>query len=187
MNDTAPPKPKRKSLSKKSRFDVFKRDDFRCQYCGASPPSATLEIDHIKPVSKNGGNSEDNLITACFDCNRGKAANELSVVPDTLANKLKIAEERADQLKAYEKAIRARKSAITRKVNKIEVIFQAVYSDREFTDSFKASVRSFLDKLPSPVVEDAMSLAVDRINDPRGALKYFCGICWARIREVENA
>lgn len=36
----------RKSLSKKTRFEVFKRDSFECQYCGAHPPSTILHVDH---------------------------------------------------------------------------------------------------------------------------------------------
>lgn len=64
---------KRKSLSKKTRFEVFKRDSFKCQYCGSTSPDVILEVDHIKPASEGGGNDLINLITACFDCNRGKS------------------------------------------------------------------------------------------------------------------
>ena len=42
------------SISKKLRFEVFKRDGFQCQYCGKTPPAITLEIDHINPKSKRG-------------------------------------------------------------------------------------------------------------------------------------
>ncbi len=69
---------KRKSLGKKTRFEVFKRDSFTCQYCGNSSPEIILEIDHIKPVSKGGDNELTNLITSCFDCNRGKRNIELN-------------------------------------------------------------------------------------------------------------
>ena len=62
----------RKPISKKKRFDIFKRDSFTCQYCGRSAPSIILEIDHIQPVAKGGDNSLLNLITSCKDCNRGK-------------------------------------------------------------------------------------------------------------------
>ena len=41
---------KRKSLSKKIRFEVFKRDKFTCQYCGKTAPNVVLEVDHIEPV-----------------------------------------------------------------------------------------------------------------------------------------
>ena len=54
---------KRKSISKKNRFEVFKRDSFTCQYCGASAPDVLLEVDHIKPVASGGTNDILNLIT----------------------------------------------------------------------------------------------------------------------------
>ena len=68
----------RKPLSKKMRFEVFKRDKFTCQYCGRTAPDVILEVDHIKPVSKGGTNDLINLVTSCKDCNRGKGKRELS-------------------------------------------------------------------------------------------------------------
>ena len=65
---------KRKQIPKKIRFEVFKRDSFRCQYCGNAAPDVLLEIDHIKPVKEGGTNDITNLITACRDCNSGKGA-----------------------------------------------------------------------------------------------------------------
>lgn len=68
----------REPISKKLRFDIFKRDGFTCKYCGRKSPDVILEVDHIKPVSKGGKNTVLNLITSCFDCNRGKGKRELS-------------------------------------------------------------------------------------------------------------
>lgn len=68
----------RKPLSKRIRFEVFKRDKFTCQYCGSVAPNVILEVDHIDPVSKGGGNEILNLLTSCVDCNRGKSDKELS-------------------------------------------------------------------------------------------------------------
>ena len=69
---------KRKGISKSTRFEVFKRDSFTCQYCGKSAPDVVLEVDHINPVSKGGDDDISNLITACFDCNRGKSDKKLT-------------------------------------------------------------------------------------------------------------
>lgn len=69
---------KRKSLSKKTRFEVFKRDSFTCQYCGGKAPDVILEVDHINPVKEGGENDILNLVTSCFDCNRGKRDLKLS-------------------------------------------------------------------------------------------------------------
>ena len=59
---------KRKAISKKARFEVFKRDGFQCQYCGAVPPKVILHVDHIVPVAGGGDNSEENLITCARLC-----------------------------------------------------------------------------------------------------------------------
>ena len=69
---------KRKAISKKTRFEVFKRDGFKCQYCGAAAPDVLLEVDHIKPVSKDGAHDILNFVTACKPCNAGKSDRELS-------------------------------------------------------------------------------------------------------------
>lgn len=68
---------KRKPLSIKLRFEVFKRDSFKCQYCGASAPDALLQADHINPVKHGGKNDIINLITSCAKCNMGKGATPL--------------------------------------------------------------------------------------------------------------
>lgn len=67
----------RKPISKKLRFEVFKRDCFKCQYCGKASPDVVLEIDCIKPVAKGGKNEIMNLVTACTECNSGKGKREL--------------------------------------------------------------------------------------------------------------
>lgn len=94
-------KPKRKSISKKLRFEVFKRDKFICQYCGQKAPDVILVIDHIQPVSKKGTNDIINLITSCHACNSGKSNVLLS--DDTAIEKqrkqMEEFEERKQQLK----------------------------------------------------------------------------------------
>lgn len=91
---------KRTSISKKTRFEVYKRDSFRCQYCGASAPEAVLVIDHIDPLSKDGADEVMNYITACQPCNAGKSDRKLS--DNTVIQKQKSAlddlNERREQL-----------------------------------------------------------------------------------------
>ncbi len=52
------------------RERVFERDDYTCQYCGER--GKRLECDHIIPVARGGKHGDDNLVTACFACNRSK-------------------------------------------------------------------------------------------------------------------
>lgn len=65
---------KRKSLSKRIRFEVFKRDGFRCVYYGCDPQQGMLRVDHVVAVANGGSNDPANLVTACHDCNGGKSA-----------------------------------------------------------------------------------------------------------------
>ena len=56
------------------RFRILARDGFRCRYCGrpGSTPGVVLHVDHVVPVAAGGITREDNLSTACEECNLGK-------------------------------------------------------------------------------------------------------------------
>lgn len=71
-------KTRRKAIPKAVRFEVFKRDKFTCQYCGAKAPDVMLECDHITPHSLTQDNIILNLVTACHSCNNGKSDKVLS-------------------------------------------------------------------------------------------------------------
>lgn len=90
----------RKSLSKKLRFEVFKRDKFTCQYCGKKAPDVILQVDHIDPVALGGTNEILNLITSCQECNAGKKAIPLDkdVVLDKQRQQLEALQERREQI-----------------------------------------------------------------------------------------
>ena len=91
----------RKPLSQKIRFEVFKRDCFTCQYCGRMAPDVVLEVDHINPIVNGGDNDILNLITSCFDCNRGKGKRKLSEKEEIKKQQeqLKELSEKREQLK----------------------------------------------------------------------------------------
>jgi len=90
----------RKPLTKKLRFEVFKRDSFACQYCGQKSPDVLLEVDHIEPVSKGGSNELFNLITSCKACNAGKSDRKLSdaSVVEKQRRQLEELQERKEQI-----------------------------------------------------------------------------------------
>lgn len=58
------------------RSIIFERDDYTCRYCGAR--GGRLECDHVIPVADGGLHTANNLVTACFCCNRSKAAMPLA-------------------------------------------------------------------------------------------------------------
>jgi 5-methylcytosine-specific restriction endonuclease McrA len=71
------PPPERRPIKLGIRYEVLKRDRFRCVLCGASPatnPECQLHVDHIVPISRNGVTGTDNLRTLCSKCNIGKGS-----------------------------------------------------------------------------------------------------------------
>ena len=63
----------RKKMTQSMRYDVLKRDNFRCTICGRGQEDGVkLHVDHIRPVSKGGKTVMENLRTLCSDCNLGK-------------------------------------------------------------------------------------------------------------------
>lgn len=69
----------REPISLSLRFRVLTRDRFTCVYCGAHPPDVELVLDHAQAVADGGLSMEANLVTACEDCNAGKAGR--TVIP----------------------------------------------------------------------------------------------------------
>jgi hypothetical protein len=68
----------RVAISASKRFEIFKRDSYRCRLCGrSSEDGAALHVDHQKPVAKGGTNDDDNLWTLCDRCNLGKSDCDL--------------------------------------------------------------------------------------------------------------
>lgn len=176
--------PKRKPISKKTRFEVFKRDNFTCQYCSAKPPKVPLEIDHLLPVCKKGTNHIDNLITACFDCNRGKAGNELTSIPKTVLEKSEGKKIALQQYKEYQKILALEKVQIDIDIDSVQYVYSTIFNGWEFTDKFRISVKKFIVSLGVEIVIEAMETACNKMYHEDKALSYFCGICWNKIREL---
>ncbi len=60
---------KRPAISAGKRASVLAASNYRCGYCGADGP---FDLDHVIPVSQGGSHDEENLIAACWRCNRSK-------------------------------------------------------------------------------------------------------------------
>ena len=172
------------ALGNKKRFDVFKRDGFTCQYCGGHPPERVLECDHIIPVSKGGTDDINNLVTSCFECNRGKRDHELGVIPNTLTENIAVMREKEKQYKAYRKLLRSQEDRIKGEIDEVEEAFGETFPDRVFTEKFRrGSVKQFIAKIGVDEVRDAMYTACSKGKDSQNTIKYFCGICWNKIRD----
>jgi hypothetical protein len=157
--------PRRTAISKKLRFEVFKRDSFACVYCGQSAPTVILQIDHLRPVAIGGGNDILNLATACADCNSGKGARELSdqtTVSKQRAN-LEELNERRIQL---EMLLEWRESLADLAAAKITAVKDAIAAQTagEIVVSEKGElhIRRWLKKYSLPELLEAVDTAFER-------------------------
>lgn len=80
-----------------SRRNIFKRDRFTCQYCGAQPRPDALTIDHVVPRAQGGQSTWDNCVLACVECNHSKADR----TPEQAGMKLKKAPKRPNWNPGY--------------------------------------------------------------------------------------
>ncbi|MCZ4509941.1 HNH endonuclease [Streptomyces sp. ActVer] len=69
------------AVSKRLRYEILRRDNHACRYCGATAPNVTLNVDHVIPKSLGGSDKPTNLVTSCADCNAGKTSSMPNAEP----------------------------------------------------------------------------------------------------------
>jgi len=157
-------KPKRRGLSKKTRFEVFKRDAFTCQYCGKKSPEVILHVDHINPVSKGGDNDLMNLITSCQSCNSGKS--DITLSDDTAVQKqramLDELSERREQLKMMLQWRDGLKQLDSEAVGQAQLAWESHLPGWSLNDSGKKQLQTLLKKVPLVHVLDAIDTSAER-------------------------
>lgn len=179
------------TLSRKLRFEVFKRDAFICQYCGQGTPDVILEADHIHPRSKGGKDDIDNLITACYDCNRGKGAIPLSkkVSRKDLERRIKDAGEASIQLEEYRKHLAKKRRMEDKDLITVSEYWSTLWEGRwGFSKKGESTMRMFLKKHPKEEILESMDIAHNRRSDNiNECYRYLCGVLHTkRKRREEN-
>ena len=179
------------SITKRMRFEVLRRDSFTCRYCGQSAPDVKLHVDHVRPAALGGDDSAENLVTACIDCNAGKASAPLDAE--------KVADVRNENMRwrgALEAAALDMEAETAAHSDRIDQ-FKAAFAD-EWIGTWLADVRIPVDweqslqtfclrGLSLALMCDAVQITAERKDLPEKSLwPYFCGVCWNRIREIEN-
>lgn len=183
-------KPKRCGISKKTRFEVFKRDSFTCQYCGRKSPAIVLHVDHIKPVSMGGKNNILNYVTSCVECNLGKGAVPLSdsSVVEKSRIQAEVLQQRREQLKMmleWQLALVDEENSATEAVNDLfEKLTNGEYS---ISDYYKCSTISpLVKKYGALEVMEALRSGTASYGDPSKALNKIGGICHCRNNKDVN-
>ncbi|MCF3939931.1 HNH endonuclease [Gordonia tangerina] len=179
----------RKPVSKRLRYEVLRRDNHQCRYCGGSAPDVALTVDHVVPVALGGSNDPSNLVAACKDCNAGKTSSspDAPLVDEVAADALRWA-------KAIEIVTAQRASARDeRRRNHTSFLDNSwhrwTYGSKnahfDLPNDWRTSVDGFLASgLDLDDLDELVDVAMEsRSRDP---WKYFCGCCWRRIEQVQN-
>lgn len=176
------------AVSQRLRYEVLRRDNHACRYCGAAAPDVQLTVDHVIPVALGGSDDPTNLVTACRSCNSGKAASvpDAPLVADVAADALRWA-------RAMEVAVRGQ----ARDLKDLEYYLEAVdvvwsgwtstYDDQPFPrpSNWRSGTESFWDRRTSMqewqyAIRKAMEHPTVRYDQK---WRYTCGVLWRRIEE----
>lgn len=181
---------KRKSTGKRLRFEIFKRDNFTCQYCGVQPPDVVLVIDHITPISAGGDSDPMNLITACETCNQGKAARVLgNVSPKPNADLEWLAmQQEISELRRYQLAKKKRDRIKNEIIAALQDTWSACFDD-EYVPS-DVEVRKCLSWSEPDEIEKAYAIAAAqsfRIRSFGDRYRYAMGVLHKLARERQDA
>ncbi len=180
------------TVSKRTRYEVLRRDNHACRYCGAMAPEAKLTIDHVMPVALGGTDKPDNLVTACADCNSGKTSTAPgdAIVADVKAADLALAEA---MKRAADEAVTNSNAA--RHADYVQV-FHRMWcewtnwrdEDMPMPADWRRTIQQFADAgLPEELLAEAIWITMNKPGLPEKALfRYMCGICWRHIRQIQD-
>lgn len=181
---------RRKPIPKRLRFEILRRDNHACRYCGGVAPDVKLTVDHVIPVVLGGTADPANLVAACADCNAGKSSSS----PD----QQHIADVAADAIR-WARAMRVASSLAQDNAAELAKVMSSFDEDwlawktrdgkplprpRDWQEAFSRWLNAGL--LPDDLY-DAIDIAMRRQNVSAGdTYRYFAGICWRRLTERQN-
>jgi len=180
----------RKPIGSRLRFEIFKRDRFTCRYCGRTTPSVVLEIDHIVPVAEGGTDGPENLVTSCYECNRGKGAVPLDEIPladEDMHERTVLLLERELQLREYNEVLRRAREREERETDELMDYWCGLWGLKRDTAPLYAipdpvQIEQFLRIVAAEDIRRAMRTAAVAMKTAHQGLKYMFGILhrWRR-------
>ncbi len=175
------------AVSKRTRFEVLRRDNHTCRYCHST--DNPLTIDHVVPVTLGGTDDPSNLVACCRDCNAGKSSSapDAALVDEVSEDAIRWARamRKAQEFAAFrrqEEADRAR-----RFTERWAAYTYPNGSSVPMPSTAPATVLSMLDSgLTFDDIDEAIAVAMGKRNcDDR--FRYFCGVAWNKLRDLQAA
>jgi hypothetical protein len=174
------------AVSKRTRYEVLKRDNFTCRYCRSTEQS--LKVDHVIPVALGGSDDPSNLVAACQDCNAGKASTSPTEAMVADVSERAVAWGQAiTQFNAAQMADRKKRDAYVRRFVKAwNAWTYGPEGDKKHMpkpSDWKETVWRFYGLgLPIAEIEDAVTIAAGNKMVPiENVFRYMCGVLWNKV------
>jgi HNH endonuclease len=181
------------SISRRLRYEILRRDNYTCRYCGAKAPDVKLNVDAVVPEALGGSHKDPgNLVTACEDCNGGKTSSspDAPLVADIAANALQWAQ--AIQVAQA----RMLDDLSAREANRVQ--FCEWWDTWRLGDDQRPIPKGpawaqTVDQLvaaglPMPTLKECIDLAMSRQKvKPVDTFRYMCGIAWRRVSDLQDS
>lgn len=169
------------AVSKRLRYEIIRRDNGTCRYCGQHAPDVPLTVDHVIPTTLGGTDEPSNLVAACRDCNSGKTSSAAdapfvaNVAEDALLWR-QLTELAAAQL-------RADRGAEIEFGDHLITTWDAQCPRWNVPSDWRTSAHGMY---AAGASKDDITYAINVTAGSRGVTyhwSYFCGVVWRHIRE----
>jgi hypothetical protein len=178
------------AISKRTRYEVLRRDNHTCRYCGGSAPDVVLTVDHVTPIALGGTDDPGNLVAACKDCNAGKASTTPGA--DLVADVKQLDMQWAGAMRRVAAARGRQQKKRDAYVAEFDAKWQKwTIGGRpiERPAGWRTSIERFYD-LGVPIAEVIQCVRVACGNDriyADDAFRYFAGCVWRVVKEMQDA
>lgn len=178
------------AVSKRLRFEILRRDNHTCRYCGRSAPEVRLTVDHVVPSTLGGQDVPENLVAACTDCNNGKSSANPDA--DLVANVAGDALRWAEAQKVAEAQLRDQLWARRDNWRDFEDRWAHITAGAGINAPLPAGWESTIDQLMSAglsmlLIADCAftAVSINRVS-PADKFRYMCGVAWRRVTTLND-
>lgn len=181
---------KRTQITQALRYQVMRRDQFTCQYCGAQSPHATLQIDHVVPAALGGSNDPENLVTACAQCNAGKGKSQADEATVAAVSERNL--RWADALAEAAHIVRSGSGDYDGELDEFRDAWQRwrVNGTNEtvpLPSGYRKSVVTWLSRgLDIDDLVELIPVAMEKRLSNSDRFRYYAGCAWRRVEQIEQ-
>lgn len=181
---------KRTQITQALRYQVMRRDQFTCQYCGAQSPNAALQIDHVVPAALGGSNDPENLVTACTQCNAGKGKSQADEATVAAVSERNL--RWADALAEAAHIVRSGSGDYDGELDEFRDAWQRwrVNGTNEtvpLPSGYRKSVVTWLSRgLDIDDLVELIPVAMEKRLPNSDRFRYYAGCAWRRVEQIEQ-